>query len=303
MGSAESALRGKIAELNEKLKQSKDAEKEWRAKEADLKEKLRVAEAAQLEEKLKSKAESELRAKEAEINRLREEIYREKEEKIRRQNERLNYSIPSFLSAFVHDVENVDGEKKYINVGIVGNSGVGKSSFINMARGFVKKNEAPSGSWAAVGVNETTMSPKPYALEMESLSNITVNLWDLPGVGTPRYPGDEYFKTVGLRHFDIVILMSAARFTDHDFNLKKELHRVKIPYFFVRNKVDSDIENNQEINDIPKEKTMASIVDDLASQGVHDPFLISSKKGPGYDFEPLVKAIKREMAFQSVIFK
>jgi len=47
---------------------------------------------------------------------------------------------------------------------------------------------------------------------------------------------------MGIRHFDMVILMSASRFTEAERMLIEELRKWQVPFFLVRNKVDADIE-------------------------------------------------------------
>lgn len=67
-------------------------------------------------------------------------------------------------------------------------------------------------------------------------------IWDLPGVGTPNYPQKTYLKNMGIRHFDMVVLITASRFTEAELMLLDELRRWQVPFFLVRNKVDSDVE-------------------------------------------------------------
>jgi len=66
-------------------------------------------------------------------------------------------------------------------------------------------------------------------------------IWDLPGVGTPAYPQSTYIKEMGIRYFDIVVLMTATRFTEAELKLVQELKRWQVPFFLVRNKADSDV--------------------------------------------------------------
>merc|ERR1712216_118854 len=61
-----------------------------------------------------------------------------------------NYPIPEYLSKFV--------KKGEINIAVTGNSGVGKSSFINA----ILKLKKSDPNWAAIGASETTMEPKRY---------------------------------------------------------------------------------------------------------------------------------------------
>jgi len=67
-------------------------------------------------------------------------------------------------------------------------------------------------------------------------------LWDLPGVGTPTFPQATYLKDMGIRHYDVIVLMTASRFTEAELKLVEELKRWRVPFFLVRNKVDADVQ-------------------------------------------------------------
>ncbi|CAK0864316.1 unnamed protein product, partial [Prorocentrum cordatum] len=68
-------------------------------------------------------------------------------------------------------------------------------------------------------------------------------IWDLPGVGTPNFPQQTYLRNMGIRHFDLVVLMTASRFTESELMLVGELERWGVPYFLVRNKADFDVQS------------------------------------------------------------
>merc|ERR1712110_456694 len=93
---------------------------------------------------------------------------------------------------------------------------------------------------AEVGVEETTMDPRPYPLPQLP----HVRLWDLPGAGTPKFPQETYLRDMGLRYFDIVIVVSKERFTQIDVMLLQELVEFGVPHFTVRTKIDIDVDNN-----------------------------------------------------------
>jgi len=67
-------------------------------------------------------------------------------------------------------------------------------------------------------------------------------IWDLPGTGTPTFPQATYLRSMGIRHFDLVALLTATRFTEAEMMLMQELQRWKVPFFLVRTKVDSDVQ-------------------------------------------------------------
>lgn len=67
-------------------------------------------------------------------------------------------------------------------------------------------------------------------------------IWDLPGVGTPDFPSETYLRNMGIRHYDIVVLVTASRFTQAELMLVEELKRWSVPFFLVRAKIDIDVQ-------------------------------------------------------------
>jgi len=157
-----------------------------------------------------------------------------------------------------------------INVGVTGNSGVGKSSFINSVRGLRAKDPGA----ADVSPNETTKEPAAY--DFPDLL-IHACLWDLPGAGTQSFPRESYIKQMGLRYFDIVIIVTATRYTETEIMIANELRAFNVPFFMVRNKVDADIANNEDDHGTSAHDTLNSIKENMQRQGVTCPYLVSSK--------------------------
>lgn len=79
-------------------------------------------------------------------------------------------------------------------------------------------------------------------------------MWDLPGTGTPSFPQSEYLRSMGIRHFDVVLLLTATRFTEAEMMLMEELKRWKVPFFLIRTKVDSDVQSEIELQEECKEE-------------------------------------------------
>ncbi|CAE7558912.1 IRGC [Symbiodinium pilosum] len=183
-----------------------------------------------------------------------------------------SYPIPPWLA------RNSDGT---MNVAVVGNSGVGKSLLINKMR----RIRPGTAEWAPTGVKETTLRPMAYAFpQLEK-----VRLWDLPGAGTPGFPKDSYIRDMGLRYFDSVLIVTAGRFTSIDEVLRTELEDCGVPYFMVRTKVDLDIWNNREDNQIEEAATMESIRQELYRlHGVDRLYLVSSREPDRYDMPALL---------------
>lgn len=112
-------------------------------------------------------------------------------------------------------------------------------------------------------------------------------LWDLPGVGTPNYPQATYLKNMGVRYFDVVVLMTSTRFTEAELMLVEELRYWRIPFFLVRNKTDvdvqSEIEAEEDVSD-DEELTMAvqKRVEQETIQTIKDYFLTEFNLDPVY---------------------
>lgn len=104
-------------------------------------------------------------------------------------------------------------------------------------------------------------------------------LWDLPGVGTPKFPQATYLKEMGIRHFDIIVLITASRFTEAELMLLEELRQWEVPFFMVRNKADIDIECEVERaeemaeSDSPLANSEKEVVKERTVQCIKDYFL------------------------------
>eukprot|EP00747_Dinoflagellata_sp_TGD_P225363 gnl/TRDRNA2_/TRDRNA2_98918_c0_seq1.p1 gnl/TRDRNA2_/TRDRNA2_98918_c0~~gnl/TRDRNA2_/TRDRNA2_98918_c0_seq1.p1 ORF type:complete len:171 (+),score=23.20 gnl/TRDRNA2_/TRDRNA2_98918_c0_seq1:42-515(+) len=142
--------------------------------------------------------------------------------------------------------------------------------------------------WAPVGVDETTMEPTRYMFPGEPCAIF----WDLPGAGTSKWPLDTYSRRVGLRHFDVVLIVCANRFTKVDIVLMDELKEHRVPYFAVRQKINSDIANNENINGIEANETMSTITEELWHQGVDNPYLVDSFTPLNHDLPKLFRDIQ-----------
>ena len=120
-----------------------------------------------------------------------------------------------------------------IDVAITGNSGTGKSSFINAILGLSADDEGA----ASVGVTETTMEIKSY----KHPKNAKLMLWDLPGAGTPNFPLEGYEEKVDLWRFDFYIIIATTRFSENDMIITKKIEAKGKKFFFVRSKIDESV--------------------------------------------------------------
>ncbi len=127
--------------------------------------------------------------------------------------------------------------KVELNVAVTGNSGVGKSTFINTIRGLRASNKGA----APVGTVETTKEVKSY----DQPGQVNLVFWDLPGVGTPRFPRETYMQKVDWKKYDFFLILASNRFTETDIWLAEEVHKAHKRFFFVRTRINSDLENER----------------------------------------------------------
>ncbi|KAF1373431.1 hypothetical protein PFLUV_G00238790 [Perca fluviatilis] len=183
-----------------------------------------------------------------------------------------------------------------LNIAITGESGSGKSTFVNAFRGIRNSDKERA---APTGVKETTTDVTSYP--HPNYPNIT--LWDLPGIGTTKFPADKYLKLVKFKRYDFFIIMSADRFRENDVKLAKEIQKMKKKFYFVRSKIDHNIRDEEETqgSEFNEEETLKEIREDciqgLVEGRVESPqvFLVSSFKLHLYDFRLLEKTLEEEL--------
>ncbi|XP_053254074.1 interferon-inducible GTPase 5-like [Podarcis raffonei] len=189
-----------------------------------------------------------------------------------------------------------------LTIAITGRSGAGKSSFVNALRGM---DDQEKGA-ALTGVTETTMVPQEYS--HPTFPNFKI--WDLPGIGTAKFSAKEYLTKVSFSNYDFFIIVSSGRFTEDDTNLALEIQKNKKKFYYVRSKVDIDIDNDRRSKGIDvgdthemmqsEKETLDTLrkesYDNLKALGVSSPrvFLISRWDLSKYDFPLLQDTIEKE---------
>jgi interferon gamma inducible protein 47 len=181
-----------------------------------------------------------------------------------------------------------------LNIGIIGSAGTGKSSFINAMRDLDADDEGA----ADVGVVETTIEPRSYAHP----NNAMMKFWDLPGVGTNLFPKESYLKKIGFENFDFFLIMTHVRFTDLDSWLSHEITTNGKKFFFVRTKIQCDIDNDRRAHPKRHKNDPTATVNDILSQiranlqknlgdlyQEGEVFLIDSYERNKYDFARLTQ--------------
>ncbi|MEJ1279275.1 hypothetical protein NN561_010206 [Cricetulus griseus] len=185
-----------------------------------------------------------------------------------------------------------------ISIAVTGESGAGKSSFINALRG-VKDDEKGA---AEVGVTETTMKITSY--KHPKIKN--VDIWDLPGVGTMKFPPKDYLKKMEFQKYDFFVIVSATRFTKHEIDLAKVIRLMKKNYYFVRTKVDFDLDNEKKRKACTfdqeniLQQIRSSYLDTFRDNKIDEPriFLISNHNLSDYDFPVLMDTLIKDLPVQ-----
>ncbi|EGW06982.1 interferon-inducible GTPase 1 [Cricetulus griseus] len=185
-----------------------------------------------------------------------------------------------------------------IDIAVTGESGAGKSSFINAMRGVGPEDKGA----AEIGVVETTMKITKY----EHPKIKTLALWDLPGIGTMKFLPKDYLEKVEFQKYDFFIIVSATRFTNLELELAKAIRFMKKNYYMVRTKVDEDLKNEQKTKPrtFDREKILEKIrsyyVGSFRENNMNVPqiFLISNHYLSDYDFPVLMDTLTKDLPEQ-----
>ncbi len=141
-----------------------------------------------------------------------------------------------------------------LNIGVTGESGSGKSTFVNAFRGLGDEEE---GS-AKTGPVETTMVPEVYLHPKYK----NVKVWDLPGIGTPNFKADEYLERVEFKRYDFFIIIASDRFRECHTQLATEIMRMGKKFYFVRSKIDFCITAEKRKKSFDQKTTLDTIRED-----------------------------------------
>ena len=145
-----------------------------------------------------------------------------------------------------------------------------------------------------VVLTETTVEPKEYYHPKDS----KIKFWDFPGTGTPKYPDVEaYCSQVNLDGYDFLLIFTAGRFTENDLKLARKIKSIGKNFFFVRTKIDLDVQAEKRKRSFNEEALLQKIradclnnLGDLLSNQ-QDIFLISNHFPGKWDFSRLTTAI------------
>ncbi|KAM4014943.1 interferon-inducible GTPase 5-like isoform 1-T3 [Anomaloglossus baeobatrachus] len=201
---------------------------------------------------------------------------------------------------FAEAVESVkrcleDIDQVPLNVAVTGESGSGKSTFINVIRGLGDEEDDS----AKTGVVETTMVPSPYLHPHHR----NVKYWDLPGIGSPEFQPMDYLQMVKFHQYDFFLIITTERFRECHILLARAIKSMGKKFYFLRSKIDSALKgcrrgrtNCCKDEDLLK-KIHEDCVNGLRAGGIENPrvFLISSLEPEKYDFYLIQKTLEDEL--------
>ncbi|XP_075046901.1 interferon-inducible GTPase 1-like isoform X2 [Mixophyes fleayi] len=188
-----------------------------------------------------------------------------------------------------------DIENSTLNIAVTGESGSGKSTLVNAICGREDEEEGA----AKTGVVETTKKTLAYPHSKHR----NLMFWDLPGTGTPNFRQSDYLQSVDWHKYDYFIIVASERLRYNDMELAKKICSIGKKFFYVRNKIDSDLKASRvrRWKTYNEDKILKEIRDNcmkgLADNGIGQPcvFLLSCLDLEKYDFHLLQKTLEKEL--------
>ena len=196
-----------------------------------------------------------------------------------------------------------------LNICVIGQPGVGKSSFINAIRNIDRKH--PDA--APTDVIETILKATPY----EVVTNKNIQYWDVPGEfydfsrtfitqkkyfsgpGTEQFPKETYLETIEFDRYDTFILMVRENLVEDDIWLMTEIEKVGKKYALVVSKIDIDVEDQlrqEQAENVTLEKIRAHTLENAKT--LNNVYLVSNylENTQRWDFPRLMKDITTSVA-------
>lgn len=122
-------------------------------------------------------------------------------------------------------------EEAQVRIGLIGESGTGKSSLINTIAGKYI---------AEIGATETTSEAQEHTIPKTQVVYV-----DLPGCGTQKWPLESYVSDLNLLQYDAFILVYSARIKEADIALYKQLRASNKAVYVARNYFDVALDGEQ----------------------------------------------------------
>ena len=128
------------------------------------------------------------------------------------------------------------------------------------------------------------------------LQNPKITFWDLPGIGTEEFSDlEKYRKEVDLDMYHLFLILTASRFTVNDLKLAKKIKSIGKNFFFVRTRIDVDVNSEKRKRSFDEEAVLQTLRADCSNNlselkiGQQDIFLISNHFPSKWDFEKRLK--------------
>ena len=136
-----------------------------------------------------------------------------------------------------------------------------------------------------VGVVECTKEPKCY----DHPHNPNIKFWDLPGITNPFYDGglEKYCKNVPLNKYHTYLIFAHNRLTPDDLKLAKRIRSTGKEFFFIRARIDQDVENARRSMQhlFDKDATLGKVRKNI-SQNLRKRGLLKDENGVYFNKQP-----------------
>ena len=124
----------------------------------------------------------------------------------------------------------------------------------------------------------------------------------MPGIGTPTFPDlEKYCEQVDFDRYHLFLIFTGSRFTENDLKLARKIKSIGKTFFFVRNKIDVDVNAEKRKRSFNEEALLQKIRADCSNNlgdllsDQQDIFLISNHFPDKWDFSRLTTAILKAL--------
>ena len=152
-----------------------------------------------------------------------------------------------------------------VNIAVVGQSGSGKSTWVNMFRDITDKNDP---LYAETGGRSTECTTELSCFEFKDNKNL--KLWDVPGAGSAKFPVKTYKKVTKMKMYDAFVFLTRSRFMETDVEIAKLIEKTKKPCYFARTHMDVDMQNQigklNQFQPVVKQAKLKTFADDLRTE-------------------------------------
>ena len=157
--------------------------------------------------------------------------------------------VPEILRYAKRDTEQM--ENTPVNIAVIGQARMGKSTFINALRGL-----GPDDKDAAKeGITQTTFNVTPYPHP----DHPNFIIWDLPGTGTKEFPIETYFDQIQFSTYDFYFVLIKDIPFENDIKLVQAMSAAQKMFFLVRTYIDHSLASEKRKKLYNEHTTLAQI--------------------------------------------